>query len=100
MKESLEYSLLGGLVAIIVLLFKIAYKNGIFCYTPCGKSHSCMLSTNKDDRDLIAAIRCAQGEIQLKQEKSMKDLENIVFDNLSKNIPKDTLKNIKIIIED
>ena len=67
MGSSVEYVVVGGIAALVLLMAKIAYRNGIFCLSPCGHQHACIISTNKGDRDIIMAIRLCKAELENKQ---------------------------------
>jgi hypothetical protein len=50
------YSGMGVLGLSVLFLLRIMFKNGIFCYTPCG-AHACIIDTNEGGGNLEKTIK-------------------------------------------
>ena len=50
------YSGMGVLGVTLLVALRIMFKNGIFCYTPCG-AHACIMDTNKGGANLEKTIK-------------------------------------------
>ena len=50
------YSGMGVFGVTLLVALRIMFKNGIFCYTPCG-AHACIVDTNEGGANLEKTIK-------------------------------------------